>query len=108
MIIAVHGDVDLNTEPQLSACLTRSLTTDECPRLIVDLSHTTFVSATGLALLAQAHNTARAHDGWLRITAPSDLVRRSLIRGGFQDKIPIAATPEAACHGSERPDPPTR
>ena len=56
-IIAVAGPVDLYAAPELKALLAVELA-DHRGRVVLDLSETTFVDSTGLAVLVAGHRRA--------------------------------------------------
>ncbi len=60
LVVAVHGDLDLVTAPRVWAQLEDALAARP-HRLVVDLTDCTFVDASSLTMLLEAHRrTARA------------------------------------------------
>jgi anti-anti-sigma factor len=74
----VAGTVDVRTAPTFAHELHHVITT-KLPRLVVDLRRVTAMEATGLDVLADAHELAVRNDGWLRASGAgqwlADLMR---------------------------------
>jgi anti-anti-sigma factor len=74
----VAGRVDVCTVPAFAGELQHVITT-KLPRLVVDLRRVTAMEASGLDVLADAHELAVQHGGWLRTSGAgqwmADLVR---------------------------------
>jgi anti-anti-sigma factor len=74
----VAGRVDIRTAPAFAQELQHVITT-KLPRLVVDLRRVTAMEATGLDVLADAHELAVQHGGWLRASGAgqwlTDLIR---------------------------------
>jgi anti-sigma B factor antagonist len=68
-VIAVTGELDIATAPELCARLdaTRSL---RRPRMLVDLTEVDFCDSTGLRALLGAASEVRAHGGRFAIVCP--------------------------------------
>ncbi|TDW94126.1 STAS domain-containing protein [Kribbella sp. VKM Ac-2566] len=64
-VVRVAGTVDVRTAPTFAHELQHVITT-KLPRLVVDLRRVTAMEATGLDVLADAHELAVRHGGWLR------------------------------------------
>ncbi|TCC33422.1 STAS domain-containing protein [Kribbella sindirgiensis] len=77
-IVRVAGTVDVRTAPTFAHELHHVITT-KLPRLVVDLRRVTAMEATGLDVLADAHDLALHHGGWLRASGAgqwlADLIR---------------------------------
>jgi anti-sigma B factor antagonist len=68
-VIAVAGELDIATAPELCARLDSSRTV-RGPRLLVDLSRVEFCDSTGLRALLGAASEVRAHGGRFAIVCP--------------------------------------
>jgi anti-sigma B factor antagonist len=68
-VIAVAGELDIATAPELCARLDRSRMVRR-PRLLVDLSDVDFCDSTGLRALLGAASEVRAHGGRFAIVCP--------------------------------------
>jgi anti-sigma B factor antagonist len=82
--VAVAGEIDMETAPQLSACLDR-LDAD----LIVDVSDVTFIDSSGLSTLVASSQRLRALGRGLRIVGPSDSVRTVFEVTGLQGLLGV-------------------
>ena len=68
-VVAVAGEIDLFTAPELKAALSDALESGR-NRIVVDLSETTFLDSTALGVLIGAVKRLRSRDGVLTITLP--------------------------------------
>lgn len=76
VVLAVAGEVDLLTAPQLQEALTLAL--ENRPKtLVVDLSKVEFMGSAGLAALVGAHQSAGEHTR-LRVVAATTATLRPL------------------------------
>jgi anti-anti-sigma factor len=75
--VAVTGELDMSTAPELSRSLTEVL--DRHPsRVTVDLGGLAFIDSTGLNLLARTSNQLKEHEGALALSHPTPPVRKVL------------------------------
>ena len=74
-ILAVHGDADLHTAPELREAL-RGATDDGVTTLVVDLSGAPVIDSTSLGVLLGALKRLRERDGQIRLVVPRPEVRR--------------------------------
>jgi anti-sigma B factor antagonist len=65
-VIAVRGEIDLFTAPDLKAMLLGAIDAGKT-RVVVDLSETTFLDSTALGVLIGAIKRLRARDGALTL-----------------------------------------
>jgi anti-sigma B factor antagonist len=94
-VIAVAGELDIATAPQLCARLDASRITRR-PRLLVDLSDVEFCDSTGLRALLGAASEVRAHGGRFAIVCPpSGDVARLLDIVGAGEWMAIHADPDS-------------
>ena len=82
VVVAVAGEVDLATAPQLAACLLDRTDRD----VVVDLSRVTFLDSSGLSALVAGNQALRANGHVLRTFGEQDNVRRILEITGL-DKV---------------------
>lgn len=77
-VVRVAGPIDVGTMPTFAGELRHVITT-KLPRLVVDLRRVTAMEAAGLDVLADAHDLAVEHGGWLRASGAAqwlaDLIR---------------------------------
>jgi anti-sigma B factor antagonist len=81
-LVAVSGEVDLYTAPELDRALASSVTAG-ARRLVVDLSAATFVDSTALHVLLRAARQLDGKEGELIVAAPDPNVRRVFGITGF-------------------------
>jgi anti-sigma B factor antagonist len=92
-VIAVAGELDIATAPELCARLDSSRTVRR-PRLLVDLSDVDFCDSTGLRALLGAASEVRAHGGRFAIVCPpTGDVARLLEIVGASEWMAIHADP---------------
>lgn len=88
-VLWVRGEVDVATAPALGAIL--ASLDDGAPRVVVDLSQTTFIGAAGVHVLASArHHRCRAGRE-LVLKAPSAVARRVIRLSGMGQVLVVAA-----------------
>jgi len=101
-VIAVAGELDLRTAPDLCIRLDASRTR-RAPRLLVDLTRLGFCDSTGMRALFGAAAEVRAHGGHfaLACTPEGDVARLIEIVGAgeWMAVYPDAATALAALNG---------
>jgi anti-sigma B factor antagonist len=94
-VIAVAGELDIATAPDLCARLDATRSTRR-PRLLVDLTDVGFCDSTGLRALLGAASEVRAHGGRFAIVCPSTgEVARLLEIVGAGEWMAIHADPES-------------
>jgi anti-sigma B factor antagonist len=76
VVLAVNGDVDIATAPELRTRLARAV--DGHPAVVVDLAAVGFMDSTGLGVLVAAYNRAAAAGRRLVIARPQRIVRNAL------------------------------
>lgn len=68
-VIRVAGQVDGVSAPAFETELRHVITT-KLPKLVVDLRRVTAMEPAGIDVLAEAHELAVKHGGWLRTSGP--------------------------------------
>lgn len=97
-VVRVSGEHDPATRTHLSRTIARAAHLDEAD-MVVDLSGITFMDASTLGAIVNAHNRLRAGSRSLSVRAPSPLARRLLDICGLAfliDEHPAPAQPSAA------------
>jgi anti-sigma B factor antagonist len=89
-VIAVQGELDLETAPKLKWALTDVLKAG-CPQLVVDLSLVTFIDSTALGVLVGVHRSLPA-GGRLAIVCTSNEVLNIFELTGLEATFDIFAT----------------
>lgn len=96
-VIAVRGELDLGTAPDLEDPLDAALADGGAP-ILIDLSQCEFIDSTGLALIVRTWQQLGGKDGGgrLAVCSHNDQVRRVLDVSGLDQSIPVHATREEA------------
>lgn len=99
-MIAVRGELDLSTAPDLEAPLEDAIAAGDTS-VLVDLSECEFIDSTGIALIVRAwQRLDRGADGEgsgrVVISSGNDQVRRVLEVTGLELSIPIHGTRDEA------------
>ncbi|MFE9845324.1 STAS domain-containing protein [Streptomyces goshikiensis] len=106
-VVAVAGEVDLDTVPRLADALRQALTCLPLPRtLVVDCSGLEFCDCTGLSELLRARRTAQAAGIAFRLAAPSRQVAHLLELTGADtafETLPRAPAPDTGRSLYQRP-----
>jgi anti-sigma B factor antagonist len=76
-IVAVSGEIDLYTAPQLQAEFARLISTSP-QRVVIDMSEVEFCDSTGVNVLLSALKRLRERGGDLEVAAPRSAVRKIL------------------------------
>jgi len=99
-VIAVRGELDLSTAPELEGPLEEAVATGDTS-VLVDLSECEFIDSTGIALIVRAwqrlDRTAEGEgEGRVVLCSYNDQVRRVLEITGLELSIPIHSTRDEA------------
>jgi anti-sigma B factor antagonist len=98
-VIAVSGELDLNTAPQLEEPLAAALES-EGPALVIDLAECEFIDSTGIALIVRAwqrlNNVAGQDGSRFALCCVNDQVRRLLDITGLESSIPTHTSRDEA------------
>jgi len=98
-VLAVTGELDIATAPELCARLDASRTVRR-PRMLVDLTDVDFCDSTGLRALLGAASEVRAHGGRFAIVCtPAGGVARLLDVVGASEWMAIHADAESGLLG---------
>jgi anti-anti-sigma factor len=93
-VIAVEGELDMSTAPDLERELEGVISAEETP-LLLDLDRCEFIDSTGIALIVRAWQTLNGKGG-LALCGISDQVKRVLDITGIEEAIPTHASREQA------------
>lgn len=95
-VIAVRGELDLSTAPQLEDSL-RALEPDR-PPLLIDLAECKFIDSTGIALLVRAwqQQGSQGDGGRFALCGVAEQVQRLLEITGLEAAIPMHHTRDEA------------
>jgi anti-sigma B factor antagonist len=95
-LIAVHGELDLFTAPELRERLLRHLERPQPPHVVVDLSDCAFVDASGCHALLTTARRLDHHKRRLVLVNTHEGNARIFSVMGFDELFPIVETPADA------------
>lgn len=88
-VIAVRGELDLSTAPDLEGPLDAAVDGGGSS-VLIDLSECEFIDSTGIALIVRGWQKLEGDgDGRLAICSPTEQVRRVLDVSGLDQSIPV-------------------
>ena len=94
-VVAVAGEIDLFTAPELKAALGETLESGRA-RIVVDLSDTTFLDSTALGVLIGAVKRLRSRDGALTIVNTDSNIAKTFEITGLDQIFTIRPTRDEA------------
>lgn len=97
--LAAPAEFDTYNTSALREALAEAVTGGD-HRVVVDLSAVDYLDAAGLGVLMGALTRAVAHDGWVRLAAPTDRILRTLEAIGLARVFGVFGTVEAANGGT--------
>ncbi len=95
LVIAVRGEIDLFTAPELKAALTEAIEGD-IRRIVVDLTETGFLDSTALGVLIGALKRLRSRDGRLTIVNVDESIAKTFEITSLDQILTICATRDEA------------
>jgi len=90
MVIAIRGDLDIVTSPQLDECLSAAESTHT--RIILDLTHVDFLDTSALAVIVGHWKKAEAAGGILALAGARYRYTKTLWITGLADKLTMYET----------------
>lgn len=108
-VVAVRGELDLSTAPDLEGPLEQALAGGEAS-VLIDLTECEFIDSTGIAMIVRAWQQVdgdNEHRGHLVISNSNQQVQRVLEISGLNLSIPIHPSREAglaALRNNSSPD----
>jgi anti-sigma B factor antagonist len=100
-IVAVTGEIDLFTAPELKAALVEAIDAGRT-RVVVDLTGTTFLDSTALGVLIGTVKRLRARDGRLTLVNTDANIARTFDITGLDQIFTICDTREEAIAALDR------
>jgi anti-anti-sigma factor len=97
-VIAVTGELDLATGPQLEAEL-HDISASDTELVVVDLRNLEFMDSTGLSIIVRAHQRLTGEGCELGLVRGSPQVQRLLDLTGVADRIALVTQPEELLNG---------
>ena len=73
-VVAILGDIDINTSPEIKKSFDRLLG-EKKPQVLIDLKGVDYVDSSGLATLVEVLKKLRAYGGALKLANLSDKVK---------------------------------
>ena len=95
-VLAVTGEVDVATAPQLRQEAVR-LAASGHTNLVIDLSGVDFLDSTGLGVIVGVLKRVRTHGGELAVAGAENHVRKVFEITRISDIVPMYATADDAC-----------
>lgn len=95
VVLAVHGEIDVGTAPQLRERLGEHVDRG-ARRVVLDLAHTTFMDSSGIRALLATHRALEPRGGRLALVAPGSGIADTLRVTGLDELWPVLATREEA------------
>jgi len=96
-VVAVAGELDLASGPHLAEHLSE-LASSARARVVLDLAHLDFCDCSGLSVLLRAHHRFALDGGWLRLSAPSPTIHKTLRLTGLARILVCYPSIAAAFH----------
>ena len=92
-VVAVSGELDLRTSPELEAQLIRAFEAG-AELVILDLRQIEFMDSTGLRVVLSAHQRAHETGRRFALVRGADQVERVLTLTGVRDLLTVVDAPE--------------
>lgn len=83
--LSLVGEIDAHTAPALAEAIRAS----DRDHLVIDMAGVEFLDSSGLRVLIEAHQSARADDGTVQLANPSAAVSRLLEISGIEDYLNV-------------------
>jgi anti-sigma B factor antagonist len=97
-VVAVAGEIDLFTAPEFKQRVSAPIDAG-CPRVVVDLTETTFIDSSSLGVLIGAHRRLRRIDGALSIVVNHEAISKTFKITGLDGVFHIVESLDEALDG---------
>lgn len=87
-VVQVHGEIDIATAPQLNEQFATLIQYGQ-HHLVVDLEDVAFIDSTGLAVLIDALNRVRNHEGSLCVVCTQEQILKLFAITGLTDAFAV-------------------
>ncbi len=88
-LLHIGGEIDISNARELSAAIEAAVP-DDAPRILVDLSHTTYLDSAGVKLLLQLADRLRLRRRELRLVVPENAPIRAVLElTGLPHLVPL-------------------
>jgi anti-sigma B factor antagonist len=94
-VVEASGELDFYTGPQFNACLTNAMDSG-VPRVVVDLTHVTFIDSSSLGFLVGAARRSAEQTTELMIVCPPGNVARVIAITGLSRVFAMYTTRDEA------------
>ena len=94
-VLAVRGEIDLFTAPELKQVLAESIENGRV-RIVIDLTETTFLDSTALGVLIGAVKRLRSRDGALALVNTDENISKTFEITGLDQIFAIVGTRDDA------------
>ena len=105
-VVAVRGEIDLFTAPELKAALGEAIEAGRT-RIVVDLSETSFLDSTALGVLIGTVKRLRSRDGRLTIVNVDPNIAKTFEITGLDQIFTIRSSREEALAALDEEEAPT-
>ena len=96
VVLAVHGDVDLQSAPELGAALAR-VHNDRSGDVVIDLSAVTFLDSSGLGAIVTAHHALQASGHSVRVVCTDPRILKIIKLTRLDEVVPVFDSLDEAC-----------
>ena len=96
VVLAVSGDVDLQSAPQLSTALTAAETARRGD-LVIDLTEVTFLDSSGLGAIVTAHHAVTAAGHAVKLVCTDPRIGKIIRLTRLDEVVPVFDSVDAAC-----------
>lgn len=100
--IVPHGEIDLETAPEIRGAVDAAFAAEEPAEIRVDLSDVSFVDSVGISALVGGYHTAAIRGTRLVVTDPSEFVYRQLFISGV---VGLFGSPRPRSSSDDSPEP---
>ena len=97
-VVAVAGEIDLFTAPEFKQRMSTPID-DGAQRLVVDLSHTTFIDSSSLGVLIGAHRRLKQRNGSLVVVCDNDTIVKTFKITGLDGVFTLVRSLDDALDG---------
>jgi anti-sigma B factor antagonist len=94
--IIPHGDIDLETAPELRGAIDAAFAAEQPTMIRVDLRDVAFVDSVGISALVGGYHTAKVRGAGLTVTEPTEFVYKQLYISGLLGLFGAPRPPTAA------------
>jgi anti-sigma B factor antagonist len=97
-VVSVTGEIDLFTAPEFKSRMSAPID-DGAQRLIVDLTHTTFIDSSSLGVLIGAHRRLKQRNGSLVVVCDNDTIVKTFKITGLDGVFTLVRSLDDALNG---------